>query len=402
MKAKWLVLFLIWLMMLVAYFDRINLPQASGSIMHDLHLDKAQWGFVLATFTIGYGLMQAPGGFLADKFGSRRLLIVAILGWSVFTALTGIAGSLISALAIRFVFGIGEGLENGAQFRLVGEYFNAKERAFANAIFLSALALGPAIGTPLATWQVVQFGWRNMFFVFGALGFLVAIVLALWLPKDHRSGHAPDPAHAEEAAVPLASMFKGTSAKLCALGYLLFNVAFWGFLSWIPNYLRDDRHLSLAKSGVLGSLPYLAGVIGMALAGYLGSTSMSRHRPLLVAVCCACAALGLLFATSAPNVHLAVGGLCFAGFFLYGVFGPFWAVAIGLAPTQSRGVFTGSVNFCGQIGAFSSQIIIGLLANRWHSFTQAILFMVAALVCGVIVMGLLQTKQPNIEPVLTV
>ena len=308
MKAKWLVLFLIWLMMLVAYFDRINLPQASGSIMHDLHLDKAQWGFVLATFTIGYGLMQAPGGFLADKFGSRRLLIVAILGWSVFTALTGIAGSLISALAIRFVFGIGEGLENGAQFRLVGEYFNAKERAFANAIFLSALALGPAIGTPLATWQVVQFGWRNMFFVFGALGFLVAIVLALWLPKDHRSGHAPDPAHAEEAAVPLASMFKGTSAKLCALGYLLFNVAFWGFLSWIPNYLRDDRHLSLAKSGVLGSLPYLAGVIGMALAGYLGSTSMSRHRPLLVAVCCACAALGLLFATSAPNVHLAVGG----------------------------------------------------------------------------------------------
>jgi MFS family permease len=396
-KAKWLVLFLIWLMMLIAYFDRINLPQASNSIMHDLHLDKAHWGFVLAAFTVGYALMQAPGGFLADRYGSRRLLIIAILGWSVFTALTGFAGSLISLLAIRFVFGIGEGLENGAQFRLVGEYFNNKERALANAIFLSALALGPAIGTPLATWQVVQFGWRNMFFIFGVLGLAVAIVLAFWLPKDHGSTLASEPNVSTGEAISLQSLFQGAAPKLCALGYLLFNMAFWGFLSWIPNYLRDDRHLTLAKSGVLGSLPYLFGVIGMALAGYLGSNAMNRYRPLLIAICCGCAAGGLFAAATAPSVQLAVGGLCFSGFFLYGVFGPFWAIAIGLAPSHARGAFTGSVNFCGQVGAFSSQIIIGLFANKWHSFTQAILFMTGALVCGAIVMGLLQSKQRPIE-----
>jgi sugar phosphate permease len=80
---------------------------------------------------------------------------------------------------------------------------------------------------------------------------------------------------------------------------------------------------------------------------------------------------------------------------LYGVFGPFWAIAIDLAPPTARGVFTGSVNCCGQIGAFSSQIIIGLLANQMKSFTGAILFMIAALTLGAVVMSVLQRLQQS-------
>ena len=397
MKAKWLVLFLIWLMMLVAYFDRINLPQASTAIMASLHLNKAQWGIVLAAFTLGYGLMQAPGGHLADRFGSRRLLIAAIIVWSVFTGLTGLATSMLMLVGIRFIFGIGEGLENGAQFKLVGEHFPPKQRAFANSLFLSALALGPAIGTPLATWQVVAFGWRTMFGIFAGIGLVVGIVLLVFLPKELRSNSIST----EEGGVEtgfLASLRHPTS-WLCACGYLLFNVAFWGFLSWVPTYLREDRHIPLAKSGLIGSLPYFAGVVGMAIAGYLGSSHLSNRKPLLVASCYLGAGLGLLVALSAQETTLCVAGLCICGFFLYGVFGPFWAIAIDLAPPKARGVFTGSVNCCGQIGAFSSQIIIGLLANHMKSFTGAILFMVLALALGSVVMATLQRIQatPSVQ-----
>ena len=393
MKAKWLVLFLIWLMMLVAYFDRINLPQASTAIMASLHLNKAQWGLVLAAFTLGYGLMQAPGGHLADRFGSRRLLVTAIIVWSIFTGLTGLAASMVTLIGIRLIFGVGEGLENGAQFKLVGEHFPPQQRAFANSLFLSALALGPAIGTPLATWQVVAFGWRTMFGIFAGIGLIVGIILVTLLPKDARGiSHSGEVAQGETGF--LASLRYPTS-WLCASGYLLFNVAFWGFLSWVPTYLREDRHIPLAKSGLIGALPYLAGVIGMAVAGYLGSGKLLHRRPLLVATCYVGAGLGLLIALTAHETNLCVAGLCLGGFFLYGVFGPFWAVAIDLAPPKARGVFTGSVNCCGQIGAFSSQIIIGLLANQMKSFTGAILFMVAALAAGAVVMTALQRCQQS-------
>ncbi len=145
MKSKWLVLFLIWLMMLVAYLDRVDVSVAAPLIKTGLGFSNAQFGRVLAAFTLGYAVMQAPGGHLADKFGSRNLLIIAILVWSVFTGLTGLASSLALMIGIRVVFGVGEGIENGAQFKLVGDHFGPAERSTANAIFLSALAPRPGI-----------------------------------------------------------------------------------------------------------------------------------------------------------------------------------------------------------------------------------------------------------------
>ena len=388
MKSKWLVLFLIWLMLLVAYFDRINLPVAASSMMKALHLTKTQWGFVLSAFTLGYALLQAPGGHFADRFGSRRLLIFAILVWSIFTGLTGLAISLIMLVGIRVVFGFGEGLENGAQYRLVGLYFQPKERAFANSVFLSAMALGPALGTPSATWMVSNWGWQKMFFGFAILGLTVGLVLFLFLPRDVVVPAKKDDSTQDCAAGTgeFANALRRPTSWLCAGSYMLFNMAFWGFLSWVPIYLREDRHIPLAKSGVIGALPYFAGFAGMMVAGYLGSTVFSQRRSVLVAACYVASAAGLLFALSAQSTLTCMTGLCVSGFFLYAGFGPFWAVSLDLAPPHCRGVFTGSVNCCGQIGAFCSQIIIGILADQMKSFTGAILFMTCALCLSAVVM----------------
>src|ERR1035441_9569516 len=94
MKRPQLVLGLIWLMMFVAYFDRINITVAGPAIVKSLDLPPAAFGLVLSAFTFGYALMQIPGGALADRFGSRPLLIFALILWSLFTGLTGLANVL--------------------------------------------------------------------------------------------------------------------------------------------------------------------------------------------------------------------------------------------------------------------------------------------------------------------
>jgi len=163
MDRKRAILFWIWLMMSVAYLDRVNVTIAGPTIQTALHLTPRLFGWVLSAFTFGYALMQVPGGHLADRFGARGLLVAALVIWSIFTAATGLAWSTTSIIVIRVLFGMGEGIENGAQFKLIGDNFDSRERSAANATFLTALAVGPAIAAPLTTWLIGHGGWRHAF-----------------------------------------------------------------------------------------------------------------------------------------------------------------------------------------------------------------------------------------------
>ncbi len=389
LSSKWPILFLIWLMMLVAYVDRIDMAVAGPSVTAALHLSKAQFGWVLAAFTFGYAVMQIPGGYVADRIGSRPLLVAAILVWSVFTALTGMASSFVTLIAIRILFGFGEGIEIGPQFKLIGDYFSTKERSQANSIFLSALALGPALGTPIAAWIIRDYGWREMFFAFSIPGFALAVLLFFMLP---RGAKAPSDQSASTSSVETAeerrTSMRRPAVWCCAAAYLFFNATFWGFLSWVPTYLTSQRHITLAKLGLQGSIPYFVGFVGMVAVGHLGSTKWVHRRPQLVASSFLLAAGFLYLAMKATETTTCIAWLSISAFFIYGAFGPFWAVAIGLATPAARGAFSGFINFCGQIGAFSSQIIVGILADRMKSFDGAILFMVATItIAAVAIMG---------------
>ncbi|QRF23345.1 MFS transporter [Alicyclobacillus sp. TC] len=139
-------------MMFVAYLDRINISIAGPTIQKASHISPVAFGAVLSAFTFGYAILQIPGGILADKIGAKKLLVIALIWWSIFTGMTGMAMSVGFLIVVRVLFGVGEGLENGAQFKLIGDFFPSKQRSAANGLFLISIALGPAIVAPLAVW----------------------------------------------------------------------------------------------------------------------------------------------------------------------------------------------------------------------------------------------------------
>ena len=134
MPAKRLVLGLLWIAFFVAYLDRTNISVAGPAMMHDLGMSPQTFGYVLASFTAGYALVQIPGGWLADRFGAKIMLLIALLIWSAFTGLTDVAVSVGALIAIRVCFGLGEGLEQGAQFKAIGDTFPSPERSAASAM----------------------------------------------------------------------------------------------------------------------------------------------------------------------------------------------------------------------------------------------------------------------------
>ncbi len=385
-RAKRLVLGLLWIAFFTAYLDRTNVTVAGPALMAQFGIGPALFGSVLAAFTGGYALMQIPGGLLADRFGAKRVLIAALLIWSLFTGLTGLASSLFILVAVRFAFGLGEGIEGGAHFKALGDRFGSHERSAASGIFHTALALGPAVAAPLASLLLVHFGWRALFFWFAVPGVLVAtLVWRLF----------PDGAGREVGTLVQRPVTGARDAPWSAfVAYLFFNVAFWGLLGWMPTYLNQTRHIELKALGVAAAIPYLAGFAGLVVMGALGHGIFYRQRALLTGFGYLLAGAGLFAAYEAQTAATSLAGLSFAAFFLYGGFGPFWAVVLDSVPGHIRGTIGGFVNLGGQIGGFCAPIVVGAIVQRTHSFAGGFALMIAALVLAATSMAVLQRRVP--------
>jgi len=177
------------------------------------------------------------------------------------------------------------------------------------------------------------------------------------------------------------------------VAYLLFNVAFWGLLNWMPSYLSAERHIDLKSLGLIASIPYLCGFCGLLSLGYLGRGVFYQYRPLLLAASYVLAGLGLYIAFTAADVAVSVMGLSFGAFFLYGGFGPFWAVSLDVVPGAFRGTFSGFVNFGGQIGGFFSPIVVGTIVQNTNSYSGGFVFMIGALIIAAGTMVAVQQGQ---------
>src|SRR5262249_28894330 len=163
---------------LVAWLDRMAIALTLPAMEKDLGLNAQTNGYVISAFFVGYALCQVPGGLLADRFGPRRVILVALAWWSTFTALTGLAWNLQSMIVIRFLFGLGEGVFPAAVWKILSQWFTKKNRATASSLVLSSIAIGPAL-TPFVLVPLIgSVGWRGAYLCIGVLG--VACVLLAW------------------------------------------------------------------------------------------------------------------------------------------------------------------------------------------------------------------------------
>ncbi|MEM5384886.1 MFS transporter [Paraburkholderia phymatum] len=398
MSLRYQLLVLTWLLQFVNYLDRVSISVAGPTMMKALHLDAAQFGFLLAAFALGYALMQLPGGFLADLFGTKALLVVAPVLFSVFTGMTGLATSMAVLIAARFCFGLAEGSCNAAVYKAVADNFSHKDAAKAHSVWLSALAIGPAVVAPVVTSLLMHGDWRNVFYVFAIPGVIVALLIFFIIPGKEIEAKERTPDKSSRA--DQWRLFAGRkSTWLLFFGYMTFSVGYWGFLGWIPSYLANQRHIDLKSLGVAASVPYLFGFLGIVVFGWLGSGLLHRRRPVLVAVGYLCTGLALYLAYSADDIVACVIGLSAAAFLLYGCLSPYAGLVAQLAPQGARGVFAGVINTGGQIGGLLAPLGVGYLVKASGSYNNGFLFMISALVIGAGCFAALQSRVNRTEPV---
>ena len=262
------------------YVDRATLSVANKLIQDDLGIPVAKMGLLLSAFLWAYAIAQLPVGGLIDRFGPRRLLGLGLFSWSVAQAAGGLVTSFGVFIAARFALGVGEAPLFPGGARVVRDWFGIRERGFATGLLQSASSLGNFIAVPLLTFLMLSLSWRWMFFIVGAAGVLLAVVWwsihrdpseirltpdeVRYLTEGDENTTSKPPSFAEWKQLFAHRTTWGMIAGFFGTIYTL-----WLYTGWLPYYLEHERHMSVARVGIVAAIPYFFGCVGAVVGGWL-------------------------------------------------------------------------------------------------------------------------------------
>jgi ACS family glucarate transporter-like MFS transporter len=281
---------LLFLNLFINFMHRINLSVAAPAIARDFRWDAGKMGLLFSSYQWTYCLFLLMWGWLADRVSTRTVNALSVAIWSVAGMLTGVATTFGSMLATRLALGAGEAASFPTSGKVIRQWFPAKERGLATAIFNAGSFAGPAFSAPLVAWLLLREGWRVSFMITGSLGFIWVILWLKFFRPPAECSWLPE----EERKYILAqtdSKAKITAPPKGALLRLLGRRTMWGlfltqgccaytmllFLFWLPSYLVQSRHMSLVKASWFTSIPYVMAVILGLLIGKLSDTVLTRE-----------------------------------------------------------------------------------------------------------------------------
>lgn len=410
-KARHTVLLILGITWIATYLERTVMSVAMPYIAAEYHLTPLHAGVVLGMFYAGYAIFQVPGGLLADLFGVRIVATVSIIWRAIFVALTAGASNLAQLIGVRILFGLGDGVFPACAFKTIVTWFPARERTRANALMLAVMPLGTALA-PLAMIPIISlWGWRAAFLALLIPGVLTAILFwALVKNKtpvsDEHDGtfalasEKEDTSTADEklSRAELRNILLRPDVVKYFLVVLTYDIAYWGYWSWIPSYLVNDRGFSLTQMGIAASLPSFGGILGCLVGGWISDKYFSRHRriPIIVGQLISALLLYLTFA-SGTMVELVIYQTI-GGFFLEAFFSTFWALPMTTVPSRLMGVTSGFINMAGQIAAFGAPIVIGfLVAVSGGGYGLTFAFLIGAiLVSSLVVLTISEQSHPSL------
>ena len=386
----------VWLFVLsgVAFLDRTNISIAGLEISRDFGLDNQRLGWVFSAFLLGYAAFQLPAGYLAARFGPRRVLTVGVLWWGGATAFTamlppGVPHALALLFAIRLALGAGESVICPCSNQFVARWVPQQERGFVNGLIYAGVGAGSGLTPSFLTWIIVEQGWHAAFWFSAAIGLIAGAVwwvFARDTPEDHpgvsraelnqiRGGlrrnysEVPEGTGSGGSAISWHAIFARRDLAALMVACFSFGYISWIFFSWFFLYMAQARGLDLKDSARYAMLPFLCMTV-FSLAGGVLSDRLSRLFSLRVGRCylsvfsLLLTAIFLVIGSQVRMPELAGIILAAGAGALYLSQTTFWSVSVDIAGRNS-GVFSSMVNMGGQLGGALTASLTPWIAGRF-------------------------------------
>jgi sugar phosphate permease len=387
---------------IISFMDRTNIGYAFAGIGRDFHVGRAAQGAAGGIFFIGYVLLQIPGGWLAEHWSAKKFITIMIVFWGATALLCGAANNYTQLLIARFFLGVAEGGIWPAVLVLISHWFPVRERARAYSFWMANLAISSIITQPLSGWIVSAADWRALFYIEGALPFLIALPLwlvfihdtpreASWCSPSEReyieTSLARDNAQQPKQA-PFSTIFRSPVVWRLVAVYFLIQIGFYGLNMWMPTLLKHLTDAGFSAVGLIATLPYIAAIALMWFNGVLADRSAAYTRHVLLPMVLASSSLILSVVIGQAVLWLSVLFLCLAVSGAMAYDGPFWAAASRTLPPIVVGGAMGLINALGNLGGYVGPYFGGYLQQVTGGFLgTAILLSASLLLAGVIMMS---------------
>jgi ACS family sodium-dependent inorganic phosphate cotransporter len=371
----------------ISYIDRTNISVGAIAMKAQFDWSATEEGFVLSAFFVGYLLMMAASGALANRYGGKIVLGLAVLWWSLFTVLTPPAAFLsLSALVLaRIALGLGEAAVFPASINLIGRWVPAATRTRAVTAFISCIHLGTVFALPITGWLIERFSWPIPFYVFGILGFLW---VAVWFTGVGSGERTPTAQTSEApAAIPWGRLMRLPCVWAIVMGHFCANWTLYVLLAWLPTYFKATFGVTIVNAGLLSGAPWLVAFLSANVAGHIADELLRRGRsPTFVRKLMQCtgligAAVGLLMLRDVTSITGGFVLVCFTTGSIALCLAGYAPNGLDIAPRYADVIFGISNTFATLPGIFGVAVT-GWLIDRTHSFTAPFVLSAAVALFG--------------------
>ncbi len=388
----------LFLLYVIAFLDRMNVSAAALQMPNDLGFSEGVIGLGAGIFFLGYFLLEIPGALIVERWSARRWIARIMISWGLMTLLMAFIHTSRQFYVVRFLVGAAEaGFLPGVIVYLT-HWFRYQDRAKAVAFFYAANPLSYVIGSPLAglllglSWLGLR-GWRWLFIIEGIPAVVVGMITiwyltdwpgqAHWLPADEKSWITSELQREKEAknrrrSYRVWEALRHRDVMLLTVCYFCAITGSYGIAFWLPTILKRLSGKSDFKVTLLAALPYVAAFVTQQVNGWHSDRTQERrwHAAIPVFVCGLALGLAVVYRS---NLTMSVGLFVLAGGSFYGFQPVFWAVPTLFLSESAAAASIGLINAVGNLGGFVGPMVIGYLANRTHSFSPGLLYLVASL-----------------------
>ncbi len=409
-QVRWWILSLLFLVTVINFVDRLTLAYVAPVLKDTFALSNEDYGFIVSWFLFGMMVGEFPMGKLMDGKGPKFGFSFAVIWWSVANALHAFARSIFQFSALRFWMGTGECANFSGGVKVIGQWFPARERAFASGVMNGASLVGSMITPPIIVLIVAWLGWQAAFLIPSLLGMLWVFAWRAFYrtPDEHPSITAAERDYIshdslDESASPPASLtllgIRQTWALM--LCRLLVGPVIQFYLFWLPLYLSKTRGYTLAMIGMLGVLPPLFGDVGSVGGGWItgrliqsGLSVYRARRAVMFAGAALCALSIVVVKADRPVIWWSAICLVYLGH--YALSANMFAAVSDLFPNNATARVTALTGIAGGFSGWLFPILTGKLVDR-VSFEPV--FFLAALMpaAGVLVLFLLGGRLKRVE-----
>ena len=398
-SVRWKIFLLMLFLVSINYVDRASLSVAMPLISKEFDVDPAMQGLILSSFFWTYALMQVPGGMLADRFKPRIVIASATIFWGAFQAIAAAATSWWVLLLTRLGLGASEAPIYPAGGKLNAIWMTQTERGRGATLLDGGAPLGAALGSIVIAWLIAALdSWRAAFVIAGVGTMLCGLLAWYYIrnsPRQHPSVNEAEAryieqAHAlEDAGTPASSgaswtaYFRFRSVWCMCLGWMFFNVTFYGLLTWMPTYLFKVHNFDIKTLGGASFIIFFCGFVGELVGGWIGDMWRTRGgTPNLVFRTlfgiAAIMATVSIFSVAYVRDPVTVVVLLSSTLFFLRWCGMYWAIPSALAGRDKSGFLGGCMNLGGNIAGILTPLIVGFIVQATGSYFLALMFFAAA------------------------